>query len=173
MAFTFNRAFELVVGIEGGYVNDPKDPGGETKFGISKRSYPNLDIKNLTKDKAMEIYRLNYWNACKCDKMPAGIALLVFDHAINAGNSNAGLLLQQSLADPLRVNVSKDGVIGPKTIAATKSVNQELLLEEYAARRGLHYALLDNLDDRYGHGWMRRLARMYRLALKVNRGENI
>ena len=57
----FDKAFEFTIGVEGGYVNDPSDPGGETKFGVSKKSYPNLDIKNLTITQAKEIYYKDYW----------------------------------------------------------------------------------------------------------------
>src|SRR6185312_16903801 len=65
----FLPAFKIVVGIEGGYSNDPRDPGGETKFGISKNAYPNLDIASLTLEQAQQIYLRDYWDACGCDTM--------------------------------------------------------------------------------------------------------
>ena len=82
----FDRAFAIVVGIEGGYVNDPKDPGGETKYGISKRQYPNIDIKNLSLQQARDIYQRDYWNTHGLDSLEYGKALLVFDTAVNGGN---------------------------------------------------------------------------------------
>lgn len=82
----FERAFAIVVGIEGGYVNDPKDPGGETKYGLSKRANPDLDIKNLTIGMAQDRYRTRYWNAHGLDSLEYGKALLVFDTAVNGGN---------------------------------------------------------------------------------------
>lgn len=86
MSANFDRAFTIVVGIEGGYVNDPADPGGETKYGISKRRYPDLDIKSLTLDQAKAIYLRDYWNPHDLDDLEYGKALLVFDCAVNGGN---------------------------------------------------------------------------------------
>jgi len=85
MAANFDRAFALVVGLEGGYVNDPKDPGGETKYGISKRANPDEDIKNLTLDRAKQIYRMKYWPS-GADSWPWAEALLCFDAAVHGGN---------------------------------------------------------------------------------------
>lgn len=89
----FDKFFEIVVGLEGGYVNDPKDPGGETKYGVSKRAYPNLDIKNLTLEGAKAIYKRDYF-----DKVPhlqdIDLHLTVFDTAINSGVSVAASILR-------------------------------------------------------------------------------
>ena len=85
----FDAAFLLVVGEEGGYVNDPRDPGGETKYGISKRAYPALDIANLTLDQAKAIYRKDYWDALELGTKPWSIALLQFDAAVNQGQNFA------------------------------------------------------------------------------------
>jgi lysozyme family protein len=81
----FLAAFALVVGEEGGYVNDPQDPGGETKYGISKRSYPNLDIAGLTLEQAQGIYYSDYWGALGLDTKPWNQALLLFDAGVNQG----------------------------------------------------------------------------------------
>jgi lysozyme family protein len=83
---SFDAAFGIIVGIEGGYINDPKDPGGETRFGISKRRYPNEDIKNLTLDRAKFLYQRDYWISNGCESMPWEQALLVFDAAVNGGS---------------------------------------------------------------------------------------
>ncbi len=82
----FDTAFAIVVGLEGGYVNDPQDPGGETKYGISKRRYPAEDIPSLTLDRAKFLYQRDYWNTHGCDKLEWTEALLVFDSAVNGGN---------------------------------------------------------------------------------------
>lgn len=82
----FDSAFSIIIGIEKGYVNDPKDPGGETKYGISKRRYPGEDIPNLTLDRAKFLYQRDYWNSNKCGAMPWEQALLVFDSAVNGGH---------------------------------------------------------------------------------------
>ena len=71
--------------VEGGYSNNSSDPGGETKYGISKRSFPNLDIPNLTREQAIEIYKSHYWDRANCDSLPWPMSLLVFDSAVNSG----------------------------------------------------------------------------------------
>lgn len=92
----FVRAFQFVAKWEwgdrkdGGYTNDPTDPGGETKWGISKRAHPNLDIKNLTLEQAAEIYLSEYWDATGCDLVAStdiGYAVAIFDTAVNCGVS--------------------------------------------------------------------------------------
>lgn len=96
MKESWEKAIEFVLSIEGGYVNDPSDPGGETKYGISKRSYPNVDIKNLTEAGAKEIYKKDYWDACNCDHLSIGIDAVVFDTAVNMGIGTAKSILQTS-----------------------------------------------------------------------------
>lgn len=71
--------------IGGDYVNDARDPGGETNFGISKRSYPRVNIRDLTRDDAVAIYRRDFWDASNCDALPAKLAVALFDCAVNQG----------------------------------------------------------------------------------------
>jgi len=94
----FQAAFTLVVGAEGGYVNDPNDPGGETKYGISKRSFPDVDIANLTLEQAQQIYLTRYWEPLQIDDKPWNIALLKFDAAVNQGANFARQLPDDSIA---------------------------------------------------------------------------
>jgi lysozyme family protein len=89
MKDSFDKAVGFVLSHEGGYSNDPKDPGGETNHGISKRAYPKLDIKNLTREDAIEIYRREYWDKINGDELPSGLDLICFDTAVNAGVSRA------------------------------------------------------------------------------------
>ncbi|WP_052351548.1 glycoside hydrolase family 108 protein [Deinococcus pimensis] len=89
----FDECLTLVLGHEGGYVNDPFDPGGETNWGISKRQYPNLNIRALTREDAARIYRRDYWDAMMCDTLPPGLALCTFDTAVNSGIGRAGQFL--------------------------------------------------------------------------------
>src|SRR5438874_13810924 len=103
----FDRALAFVLQWEGGYSKDPADPGGETKFGITLRSYPHLTIKNLTEEDARTIYLRDFWNFLHCDQMPSTLAFLVFDAAVNQGQGAAVLFLQHALG------VKMDGVIGP------------------------------------------------------------
>lgn len=81
----FDEAFEFTVGHEGGYVNDPVDPGGETKYGISKKSYPMLNIKDLSIEDAKLIYEKDYWMPAGCDRLPYPLNLVVFDNAVHSG----------------------------------------------------------------------------------------
>ena len=93
----FDKAFEHVLGIEGGYVNDPKDPGGETKYGLCKRSYPTVDIKALTIEQAKAIYKRDYWDKVKGDDLPFPLNLFMFDAAVNQGVDPAIKMLQAAL----------------------------------------------------------------------------
>lgn len=116
----WEKAIDFVLRMEGGYSNDPHDPGGETKYGISKKSYPNLDIKNLTDQQAREIYKKDYWEACNCDELPTSFAIGTFDCAVNQGVGKAKRILQIALD---MENI--DGIIGPKTIAASFKAAQD------------------------------------------------
>ena len=85
----FDKALKFVLKWEGGYSNDPNDPGGETKYGISKRSYPELDISKLTLKQVKEIYYQNYWLKAGCDDLPYPFNIVVFDTAVNMGRRRA------------------------------------------------------------------------------------
>lgn len=80
----------------GGYTNDPDDPGGETKWGISAAYHPDEDIKNMTKERALEIYFDEYWVPAGCDTLPSPLCIVVFDTAVNMGVSNAVAYLKAS-----------------------------------------------------------------------------
>lgn len=97
---------------EGGYDNDPDDPGGETKFGIDKRSHPGEDIKGLTRERAEEIYWEQYWLPMRCDELPPRVGEVVMNIAVNAGAARAARWLQEALIPSVVV----DGRIGPKTV---------------------------------------------------------
>ena len=93
---SFDKAIDFVLSIEGGYVNDPKDPGGETKYGISKRAYPDVDIARLTESEAKEIYKRDYWQAIGCDSFSFPLDIIVFDTAVNMGKGATKELLKSS-----------------------------------------------------------------------------
>lgn len=145
---TFDIAVEHILLKEGGYVDDPADRGGETKYGISKRSYPSLDIKALSKDKAKEIYKIDFWNSVKAEHLPEQLRLTVFDMAVNAGVKRAILLLQEC------AKVEMDGVIGPKTLKAAQFVG----LFHYESARIAYYNRLR--QPRFLVGWTNRAAYM-------------
>ena len=133
MSFFLN-AFALVVGEEGGYSTNPADPGGETKWGISKRAYPDLDIAALTLEQAQGIYQRDYWEPLGCDAMPWSTALLVFDCGVNMGLSVARLL-HASYPDAV----------------------------QFQAERALRYASMVSFAS-FGRGWMRRLFTVFKAA---------
>lgn len=145
----YNRAFQIIVGIEGGYVNDPRDPGGETKYGISKRSYPDLDIANLTLTDAKAIYHRDYWQRMHCEMVPWPLSLYVFDAAVNQGPVAATRFLQRALA------VREDGVLGPVTLQRAGQAGAELSAR-FMAERALSYMSLSTWPT-YGKGWLKRL----------------
>jgi len=96
MTDNFDRCIKFVSRWEGGYVKHPDDPGGETKFGISKRAFPMIDIKSLTEEEAQDIYRTHYWLKAGCDKLEWPMCLVVFDTAVNMGVRRAYLYLLES-----------------------------------------------------------------------------
>jgi lysozyme family protein len=146
---SFERAFEHVVSIEGGFVDDPADPGLETKYGISKRAYPDVDIKNLTLDQAKSIYRFDYWEPLHCDEMPWPLSMMVFDCGVNQGLTTSAKTLQRAL------NVTQDGVIGKVTLAKAKTAGTETCAL-FLAYRAIRYNDTKNADL-YLKGWLKRL----------------
>ncbi|MBS0227653.1 MAG: glycoside hydrolase family 108 protein [Proteobacteria bacterium] len=147
----FNTAFERVIHSEGGYVDDSRDPGLETKFGISKRAYPQLDIKALTLADAKVIYRRDYWQRCRCDELPEGVAFDMFDAAVNSGPGQAIRWLQRA------VGVADDGVLGPLTLAAVRRLEPGALRARYSGIR-LDFMTQLSTWDAFGKGWARRIA---------------
>lgn len=147
----FEKAVTFSLRWEGGYVNDPRDPGGETKFGISKRTYPQLDIANLTEADAIKIYQRDFWDTCKCGQLPSPIALIVFDIAVNQGQPTAGYVLQEALG------VLQDGVVGTMTIQAARNKPLKETIEALTGIRCDRYAKLKSAGI-YGKGWFRRAA---------------
>jgi len=142
----FDKYFDRLIANEGGYVNHPTDPGGETNFGISKRSYPNLDIKNLTREQAKAIYLRDFWKAGKLDQLPSSLAFQVFDAAVNHGASTAAKFLQKA------VGVVADGNIGPATLAAVNSKSVPDLLMLFIAERLDFWRKLPTWQT-FGKGW--------------------
>jgi len=154
MLVEFNDIIEVVLHHEGGYVNDPKDPGGETNFGIAKRSHPDVDIKNLTKDGAKEIYYQEYWMKNRVPQLPDDIKHIYFDMCVNQGRGRAVKILQQT-ANAKGAGLKVDGGLGPKTIGALKGVE----LQRVRAYRIKYYAdLVTRKPDleRFYYGWFKR-----------------
>ena len=156
---SFDRAFALVVGEEGGYVNDVRDPGGETRFGISKRAHPTVDIRNLTLAGAKAIYKAEYWDTVQGDALPPALALILFDFGVNAGVKSAAMMLQRLLGVPA------DGSVGPRTLAAVEARHGQggALIVDLLTNEMLFKSSLRTWGI-YGRGWMRRAMRMAMVA---------
>lgn len=147
----FDHAFEKVIGHEGGYIADSRDPGGETKYGISKRAYPNEDIKNLTMARAKQIYKRDYWDRCRCDDLPFEVRFDVFDAAVNSGVSQASKWLQRA------VGAKPDGIIGNLTIKAAQQIDGMTIAMRINGERLKFMTDLPTWQH-FGKGWARRIA---------------
>lgn len=147
----FDRAFERVIGHEGGYANNQRDSGGETKFGISKRSYPGEDIPGMTLDRAKAIYLRDYWGPAGCDAMPDAAKFHVFDMAVNSGIRAAIVAVQRAVGEV------DDGIIGPRTLQAVNSMDPTRLVARLNGQRLSLLADLKTWPD-FGRGWARRVA---------------
>lgn len=157
---TFDQAFDVLIGHEGGYVNNPADPGGETKFGISKRAYPDLDIANLTLEQAKAIYKRDYWDRAQCETLPHDVSFQLFDTAVNSGIGQAIRFLQRA------VGVADDGIVGPLTINAVKRMEPELIAARFNGHRLMFMTQLSTWDV-FARGWARRVAKNL-MALGAN-----
>ena len=151
---TFEEIIDKVIEHEGGYVNDPDDPGGETKYGIAKKSNPDVDIANLTIEEAKKIYWDKYWVPNKVDKVPSQLKYIYYDMCVNMGRSNAVKVLQRA-ANHKGADIKVDGGIGPNTLKAI----DKLELERARAFRVKYYADLCTTKPtllKYYYGWFRR-----------------
>ena len=158
MSKKFSEALEVILHHEGGYVNHPKDPGGETNLGVTKRVYEDFggekEMKDLTKADVEPIYKKNYWDRVKGDDLPEGLDLCIFDFAVNAGPGRAAKFIQRL------VNTTVDGGIGPNTL---KCINDHVehygvstTIDQYQSERQNYYEGLSTFET-FGRGWTRRV----------------
>ena len=163
------KCLEAILHHEGGYVNHPKDPGGETNLGVTKRVYEDFgvtkDMKSLTREDVEPIYKKNYWDKMKCDDLPSGIDLCVFDFGVNAGPRRAGKYLQTL------VGATADGIIGPGTLGVLNTYigtvdTHEGVIKSYQNARQSYYENLSTFKT-FGKGWTRRVNETTELALKM------
>lgn len=146
----FLKAVNIILKLEGPPSNNPKDPGGETRFGISKKAYPNLDIATLSQDDAIKLYEKDYWDRCHCAELPPVIRLIVFDCSVNQGVEAAIKMLQACL------NLSQSGNMDVNTIYASNNFDPEALLVKFSNQRLERYWLNPKFSL-FGHGWISRL----------------
>ncbi len=160
----FEQAVEFVLSdkIEGGYVNDPRDRGGETNFGIAQKHHPKVNIKKLTREGAIAIYKKQYWDSADCDELSPLIAVAMFDCSVNQGPAVAKRLLQKA------VKATADGAIGPKTKAAIdrfiNKYGEAELVKEFLGWRLRRYAFTATAST-YMRGWANRVLELQRFLL--------
>lgn len=163
---TFGKAMPHVFQVEGGYADNPKDPGGATNMGITLatlsawRGHPmtKMQVKNLTKDEAAQIYKAQYWDKVMGDELPAGLDYAVFDFAINSGPARAAKALQKI------VGVEPDGIIGAKTITAARKFDTSSLITRYCDDRLAWMRTLGTWST-FGKGWASRVSHVREVAL--------
>ena len=161
----FSKCLEVILHHEGGYVNHPKDPGGETNLGVTKRVYEEFggtkDMKDLTQEDVEPIYEKNYWDKLKCDDMPDGLDLMLFDFGVNAGPGRAAKYLQTM------IGTVADGGIGPNTLAKVAEYVEEhglaKAIDNYQEARQSYYEKLSTFET-FGRGWTRRVDETTQLA---------
>jgi lysozyme family protein len=159
MKENFDDALAAVLEHEGGFVNHPKDPGGMTNLGVTKRVWETwvgkavseADMRALTPATVAPMYRKQYWDAVKGDELPSGLDYLMFDFAINAGVSRAIRTMQKA------IGTTPDGAIGPKTMQALRDADPDALIAKFSDEKEAFYRSLPTFAT-FGKGWLRRVA---------------
>jgi lysozyme family protein len=136
--------------INGGYSNHPNDKGGETSWGITKKYYPHLDIKNITFEQAKAIYLSDYWKRYKCVLLPTHLRYIFFDCVVNQGGNFATKLLQQL------ANVTQDGIVGPITVNGSKKVTAKAFADG-RKQRYIEIIKADPTQEVFRQGWFNRI----------------
>ena len=171
-AENYEKCLAMILHHEGGYVNHPKDPGGMTNLGVTKRVYEDWvgysvsehTMQNLTEEDVAPIYKKNYWDRIKADELPSGLDLCVFDFGVNAGTGRAAKYLQNL------IGTVADGGIGPNTLRAlanyVDSEGVESAIKNYQAERQSYYEKLKTFET-FGRGWTRRVEETTESALEM------
>jgi lysozyme family protein len=168
---SFAACVALVLTYEGGFSDNPADPGGATNFGITQRTLEAFlghpvtvdDVRNLSSSTADAIYRANYWNLMRCADLPAGVDLMVFDYGVNSGPATAVEALQGL------VGVTQDGAIGPITLGAVANVAPLTLINELAQQRLTYLRGLSGFPT-FGASWSNRVAEVQAKAQQMAAG---
>ena len=156
MQGNFKACLELVLKSEGGWVNNPNDPGGETNLGVTKRvweewvGHPVESLKKLTKDDVAPLYEQKYWRPCYGEVLPRGLDLVVFSMGVNAGPGRSIKLLQSA------IGCVPDGIIGPATRSLISASNITTLIAKFSEARREYYRTLKTFPI-FGKGWLNRV----------------
>jgi len=168
MKKNYDHCLEMILHHEGGYVNHPKDPRGETNLGVTKRVWEEhggtKDMKDLTVEDVAPIYKKSYWDRVKGDDLPSGLDLCVFDFGVNAGTGRAAKYLQSM------IGTTVDGGIGPNTLKALEAYVQveglAATIDTYQSNRQEYYEKLSTFET-FGRGWTRRVVETTSSAHKL------
>ena len=164
MKENFDECLKMLLHHEGGYVNHPKDPGGETNLGVTKRVYEKWggtkDMKDLTVEDVAPIYKKNYWDKCKCNDLASGLDWAVFDWAVNSGTGRSAKAVLKICG------AAQDGAIGPKTLALVNGQDTQYMVEEFGKIRQNFYESLSTFNT-FGKGWTRRNTETTKKALEM------
>jgi lysozyme family protein len=175
MADLFDPCLTFTLAQEGGYVDDPADPGGATNRGITlatlrhwdhEPTLSSADVRDMTQQTAAAIYRALYWNVLRGDSLPAGVDLSTFDFGVNAGTRRGAELLQQVLGLP---SDQVDGAVGPETLHATLAADAATVIGGLAEHQATYYRSLPEFG-RFGRGWLERTERRRQAALAMLQG---
>ena len=160
---TFETAYNILIALEGGFVNHKFDRGGKTKYGISQRQYPDVSIKDLTKERAMKITKRDYWDKLCCDAFNyEELKLELLDFGFVAGTSRCARYLQQAL-NLMGYSVKVDSIIGPDTVNKANTASIKYSKALMAAIRGFEFehfkrlALKDKKQQAFIKGWLARI----------------
>lgn len=169
MRENFEQCLAMVLKHEGGFVNHPKDPGGMTNLGVTRKvweewvghSVDELTMRSLGPKDVAPLYKKNYWDKCRCDDLPRGVDFAVFDLAVNSGTGRAAKFLQNV------VGVNVDGAIGPATLAAVSAMNPQQLASKICTKRLSFLQALPTWGT-FGKGWGRRVAEVEKTAFEMH-----
>ena len=169
MKASFETCLPLLLAHEGGYSNDPRDPGGPTNFGVTifdyrkyvKRDATAADVRMMAVEDAKLIYRIRYWDAQHCDELPAGVDYAVFDYGVNSGIGRSGKVLRRVLGLSDMTSLIDDYVV---SLAGT--ANTRTLIAEMCAER-LRFLQSLRTWRTFGNGWVRRVADVQATALSL------
>jgi lysozyme family protein len=171
MSNNFDRCVAVTLAYEGGFVDNPADPGGATNFGITLRTLEAFlgepvtvdDVRNMTVDTATAIYGANYWNAMRCSALPPGVDMALFDFGVNSGIGRAVRTLQRI------VSVAQDGSVGPATIGAVQEWRPADLVTSLCSARLAFLRGLPTFAE-FGNGWTTRVKDVAGRALAMVAG---
>tara|TARA_R100000655_G_scaffold26313_2_gene54181 strand:- start:9507 stop:10028 length:522 start_codon:yes stop_codon:yes gene_type:complete len=157
MKENFKDCLSMLLKHEGGFVDHPKDPGGATNKGVTKKVYDEYlgrectidELKNIPMDHVEEIYKKNYWDKVKGDDLPNGVDFSIFDWAVNSGPGRASKALQKV------IGATQDGAIGPKTLQLVDTKSPKEIIDRVSEERENFYRSLKTFDT-FGKGWIRR-----------------